>query len=230
MPANKIHRFTDAFQPAAARRRRRFRASARLTAAGLAAQIAAAWLCAGMLMALGRQLAAVGFGAGIHPALPMGAGAYLAMHWLLFRPTLAYVFAHEMTHALWSLLFGGRLRELRVGPGGGQVRLTRVNLLVVLAPYFFPLHVYMLLALYRLMLYCGASRPVLPAACFQPPSSLPSIAYSPVWPSSCWRRTRSISAALWSSPLPGPRGCSRPRCVEGKGIFHAANDFIRSAK
>ena len=36
------------------------------------------------------------------------------------RPILIYVFGHELTHALWVLLMGGRVSRFRVGRDGGH--------------------------------------------------------------------------------------------------------------
>lgn len=91
---------------------------------------------------------------------PQG-GAWLAggfLLWLLVffvlpRPVRGYVLAHELTHALWALLMGGRVSGLRVGDRGGQVRVTKANFLVVLSPYFFPLYTVLVL-----VLHAGLSR------------------------------------------------------------------------
>ncbi len=49
------------------------------------------------------------------------------------------ILLHELTHVLWTWLFGGRASKLRVNRRGGSVRVTRDNIWVSLAPYFFPL-------------------------------------------------------------------------------------------
>jgi hypothetical protein len=51
-----------------------------------------------------------------------------------------YVLGHELTHGLWALLSGGRVRSLKIHRGGGEIVVTRSNSLVVLAPYFFPFY------------------------------------------------------------------------------------------
>ena len=53
---------------------------------------------------------------------------------------LVYVFGHELTHALWTLAFGGKVKSFKVSHRGGSVRITRTNFLISLAPYFFPLY------------------------------------------------------------------------------------------
>ncbi|MDD4102376.1 MAG: hypothetical protein PHU80_07055 [Kiritimatiellae bacterium] len=65
---------------------------------------------------------------------------WLAVWFLLPQPIQAYVMAHELTHALWGLLFGARVRDFNVSARGGSVRVSRSNLLITLAPYFFPFY------------------------------------------------------------------------------------------
>src|SRR5712691_7917174 len=68
-----------------------------------------------------------------------------ALLWLIAfvglpRPIVIYVFGHELTHALWVLLMGGRVSRFRVGREGGHVVTNRNNFWIALAPYFFPLY------------------------------------------------------------------------------------------
>ena len=51
-----------------------------------------------------------------------------------------YVFGHELTHALWTWLFGGRVKKMKVTSSGGHVIISKNNFLIALAPYFFPLY------------------------------------------------------------------------------------------
>ena len=59
-----------------------------------------------------------------------------------------YVFGHELTHALWVWLMGGRVSRFRVGREGGHILTDKNNFLIALAPYFFPLYSILVLALY----------------------------------------------------------------------------------
>src|SRR5688572_28335631 len=77
--------------------------------------------------------------------VPVLAGAIC--WWVIFlmlpRPILLYVFGHELTHVLWSWMFGGKVKEFRVGASGGHVVVTKDNFLIALAPYFFPLYAFL---------------------------------------------------------------------------------------
>lgn len=49
-----------------------------------------------------------------------------------------YVLGHELTHAIWGMAFGARVSNLKVRSTGGSVMLTKSNMWITLAPYFFP--------------------------------------------------------------------------------------------
>jgi len=73
----------------------------------------------------------------------LGGIAAFALCWAaLSHPVKTYVLGHELTHALWGLLFGARPSDVRVGATGGSVRLTKTNFLITLAPYFFPFYTF----------------------------------------------------------------------------------------
>ena len=63
---------------------------------------------------------------------------FLAVWMLLPNPVRLYVLGHELTHAVWGLAFGARVSNLKVGANGGSVVLSKSNVWITLAPYFFP--------------------------------------------------------------------------------------------
>lgn len=71
-----------------------------------------------------------------------GAGivCWLLIYLSLPKPMWVYVFGHELTHALWTWLFGGRVKRFKASAKGGHVVVTRNNFVVALAPYFFPIY------------------------------------------------------------------------------------------
>jgi hypothetical protein len=78
----------------------------------------------------------------------LGALLWLIAFFGLPRPMLVYVFGHELTHALWVLLMGGRVSRFRVGRDGGHIVTDRNNFWIALAPYFFPLYSLLIIAAY----------------------------------------------------------------------------------
>lgn len=76
----------------------------------------------------------------------LGGMAAFALCWAtLSHPVRAYVLGHELTHALWGLLFGARPSDVRVSESGGSVRLTKSNVIITLAPYFFPFYTFLVI-------------------------------------------------------------------------------------
>lgn len=78
----------------------------------------------------------------------LGAVLWLIAFFGLPRPIVLYVFGHELTHALWVWLMGGRVSRFRVGREGGHILTDKNNFVIALAPYFFPLYSILVLALY----------------------------------------------------------------------------------
>lgn len=69
-----------------------------------------------------------------------------ALSWMaLSHPVKTYVLGHELTHALWGLAFGACPTDLRVSASGGSVRLSKSNMLITLAPYFFPFYTFVVI-------------------------------------------------------------------------------------
>lgn len=76
----------------------------------------------------------------------LGGMLAFALCWMaLSHPVKAYVLGHELTHALWGLAFGARPSDVRISASGGSVRLTKSNLLITLAPYFFPFYTFIVI-------------------------------------------------------------------------------------
>jgi hypothetical protein len=67
------------------------------------------------------------------------------------RPLRSYIFAHELTHALWGVFLGARVSGFQVEKDHGSVVLSKTNYLITLAPYFFPLYTILVIILYALL-------------------------------------------------------------------------------
>jgi hypothetical protein len=74
--------------------------------------------------------------------LPMlaGAASWVIIFLLLPKPMWVYVFGHELTHAVWTWIFGGRVKRFKAASSGGHVVTTKSNFVITLAPYFFPFY------------------------------------------------------------------------------------------
>src|SRR5690242_13435572 len=81
----------------------------------------------------------------------LGVVLWLIAFFGLPRPVVVYVFGHELTHALWVWILGGRVSRFKVGREGGHILTDKNNFLIALAPYFFPLYSILVLGLYGLL-------------------------------------------------------------------------------
>lgn len=107
-------------------------------------------LCVGAALTLMRLLRVLGNADTFWVAVLGGAGCWLSVFLLLPKPMWVYVFGHELTHVLWTWLFGGRVKKFNVTSKGGHVLISKSNFLIVLAPYFFPLYVLIIVLFFAL--------------------------------------------------------------------------------
>jgi hypothetical protein len=77
-----------------------------------------------------------------------GAACWVVVFLLLPKPMWLYVVGHELTHAVWTWLFGGKVKKMKVSSKGGHVVVTKSNFLIALAPYFFPLYAVLVMAVF----------------------------------------------------------------------------------
>jgi hypothetical protein len=107
-------------------------------------------VCAGAAMALWRVLR-FSYGADtVWVPFLAGAACWLVIYLLLPKPMWIYVFGHELTHVLWTWLFGGRVKKFKATANGGHVVISKTNFVIALAPYFFPLYAAIVVALFAI--------------------------------------------------------------------------------
>ena len=94
-------------------------------------------VCGGAAQALWLALCASGRADVVWVPLLAGAACWLVIFLLLPKPMWLYVFGHELTHALWTWLFGGQVKKMKVSSEGGHVVVSKTNFVIALAPYFF---------------------------------------------------------------------------------------------
>ncbi len=84
-------------------------------------------------------------------AMIIGFGIWNFLYVTVPPPVRTYVFAHELTHALWASLMGARVSKMRVSKSGGSVTVSKNNFLITLAPYFFPLYTVLVVLLFYVL-------------------------------------------------------------------------------
>ncbi len=67
------------------------------------------------------------------------------------RPLYLYVLGHELTHAIFVLLCGGKITEFRVRTEGGHIVTNKNNILISLSPYFVPFYSVLAVAAFGLI-------------------------------------------------------------------------------
>jgi hypothetical protein len=107
-------------------------------------------LCAGAARALWLVLRASGSADTTWVPLLGGAACWLVIFSFLPKPMWIYVLGHEFTHALWTWLFGGQVKKMKVASSGGHVLISKTNFVIALAPYFFPLYAVIVVVLFAL--------------------------------------------------------------------------------
>jgi hypothetical protein len=125
----------------------------------IALGIASIPFCAGFTWQLGTSVFSIAYKPLLAYYFIGGGLAYLTIHFVFKQPILTYVVAHELTHALFALLFGGSVKAFHATERGGQVTITKSNFLITLAPYFFPLYTFLALILHRVVSAAGHPGP-----------------------------------------------------------------------
>ena len=97
-------------------------------------------VCAGAARALWLVIQSSGSADTTWVPLLGGAACWVVIFALLPKPMWIYVLGHELTHALWTWLFGGEVKKMKVTSKGGHVLISKTNFIISLAPYFFPLY------------------------------------------------------------------------------------------
>ena len=66
-----------------------------------------------------------------------------------------YVLGHELTHAVFVLLYRGKVMDFHVSKEGGYITTNKTNLVIALSPYFVPFWAVVSAVLYGAVRYFG---------------------------------------------------------------------------
>ncbi|MES2660478.1 MAG: hypothetical protein V4689_17770 [Verrucomicrobiota bacterium] len=66
-----------------------------------------------------------------------------------------YVLGHELTHAVFVLLYRGKVTDFHVSADGGYITTNKTNMVIALSPYFVPFWAVVSAALYAAVRYFG---------------------------------------------------------------------------
>jgi hypothetical protein len=70
----------------------------------------------------------------------IGILSYIVFQVVFYKPMKIYVFGHELSHAIAGVLSGAKIKKFNVNKESGSVVLTKDNIWITLAPYFFPIY------------------------------------------------------------------------------------------
>jgi hypothetical protein len=107
-------------------------------------------VCAGAAKALWMVVQRLGGADTTWVPLLAGAACWLVIFLMLPKPMWLYVLGHELTHVVWTWLFGGAVKKMKITSSGGHVVISKTNFLIALAPYFFPLYAVLLIGVFAL--------------------------------------------------------------------------------
>ena len=107
-------------------------------------------VCLGTAKAVWLEMARAGGFDRVWLPLLAGASCWIVVFLLLPKPMWLYVLGHESTHAIWTWIFGGKVKHFKAASTGGHVVTTKSNFLIRLAPYFFPFYAVLIVLVFVL--------------------------------------------------------------------------------
>jgi hypothetical protein len=78
----------------------------------------------------------------------VGVICYTAFQVIFYKPMKTYIFGHELSHAIAGLLSGAKIKKFNISENSGSVVLTKDNIWITLAPYFFPIYTIVIMITY----------------------------------------------------------------------------------
>jgi hypothetical protein len=96
--------------------------------------------CFGVSVGLYRQIIKIPGPSTNQLAFLLGVILYTILHIFIFKPQRIYTFGHEIVHAIFSWVSGGKVKKIKVSEKGGEVKTDRVNFVTLIGPYIFPVY------------------------------------------------------------------------------------------
>lgn len=96
--------------------------------------------CFGTSFAFYQEISQISLSSPEEKIFLWGVVLYTIMHIFIFKPQRIYIFGHEMIHALFTWLSGGKVKKIKITEKGGEVKVDKINFLTLIAPYLFPIY------------------------------------------------------------------------------------------
>jgi len=81
----------------------------------------------------------------------IGFSIFLPFYFLAGAPVRSYILEHELSHMLFAVFSGVKVKEASFKREHAYVKTQRINILIALAPYSFPLYTFIFVLIYRMI-------------------------------------------------------------------------------
>jgi len=88
----------------------------------------------------------------------IGFSVFLPFYFLAGAPVRSYILEHELSHVLFAVFSGVRVRGVSFKKERAYVKTQKINILIALAPYSFPLYTFILVLIYRVIVIFYTNR------------------------------------------------------------------------
>ncbi|GEM_PF-2883521 len=79
-----------------------------------------------------------------------GFGFFILFFFIFGAPVKSYILEHEISHVLFALMSGVRIKKISLKRSNAYVKTERVNIVIALAPYSLPLYTLFLIVVYSI--------------------------------------------------------------------------------
>ena len=76
---------------------------------------------------------------------------FVVVFFLFGPPVKSYILEHELSHVLFALMSGVKIKSVSIRKNEGYVKTERINMVIALAPYSFPLYTLALIGIYKIL-------------------------------------------------------------------------------
>ncbi len=81
----------------------------------------------------------------------IGFSIFFPFYFLAGAPVKSYILEHELSHVLFAVFSGVRVRRVSFKKERAYVKTQKINILIALAPYSFPLYTFTFVLIYRVI-------------------------------------------------------------------------------
>lgn len=76
---------------------------------------------------------------------------FVVVFFLFGPPVKSYILEHELSHVLFAFMSGVKIKSVSIRKNEGYVRTEKINMIIALAPYSFPLYTVTLICIYKIL-------------------------------------------------------------------------------